>query len=451
MNTDREYFIIFTIFVFTGMIYRLYFIVSIVLTADCLCLAIFGMDVGGTLTKIVYFESTKDLQQSGVNGFSSSDLLQVVGDVELEQAQKAMHKSTSAAAVGASCSADDASSSSSSSNLGPLLKITSMPSKLDMARRGSSESLAQLDQPDHQHALQKFYNFMEENHSAGASSGVIRDYHLMAESEFLEGRLHFLHFETRNMVAAIHFMSDAALIDDIRSIGCTGGGAHKYAKEFEEQLGITFNKYDELQCLIRGMHFALTNFDDECFTYRPAPPVGKQYRRSSKAGAATASAAGTATTDAAAAADAASEWRAAHGEQQASHAVAEEITEDDEDSEAKEREASQWRKEVKDLTEKVIIPLEDMRSMSTFPYLVVNIGSGVSILKVTSPGKATRISGTSIGGGTYWGLCRLLTRCATYEEVLDIAERGDAGKVDMLVKDIYGGDCECKSSSACYQ
>lgn len=45
--------------------------------------------------------------------------------------------------------------------------------------------------------------------------------------------------------------------------------------------------------------------------------------------------------------------------------------------------------------------------------------------------------------GTYWGLCRLLTNCSTYEEVLDFAERGDANVVDMLVKDIYGGDCEC--------
>ncbi len=44
--------------------------------------------------------------------------------------------------------------------------------------------------------------------------------------------------------------------------------------------------------------------------------------------------------------------------------------------------------------------------------------------------------------GTYWGLCRLLTNCSTYEEVLDFAERGDANSVDMLVKDIYGGDCE---------
>ncbi len=73
-----------------------------------------------------------------------------------------------------------------------------------------------------------------------------------------------------------------------------------------------------------------------------------------------------------------------------------------------------------------------------YPYLVVNIGSGVSILKVEGPGKYERVSGSSLGGGTYWGLCRLLTRCKTFDEVLDLAETGEATSVDMTVGDIYG-------------
>jgi pantothenate kinase len=85
----------------------------------------------------------------------------------------------------------------------------------------------------------------------------------------------------------------------------------------------------------------------------------------------------------------------------------------------------------------VQIPYHVLRQ-SPFPYLVVNIGSGVSILKITSPGKFERISGTSIGGGTYWGLCRLFTRCSTFEDVLGLAENGDNKGVDMLVSDIYG-------------
>lgn len=83
-------------------------------------------------------------------------------------------------------------------------------------------------------------------------------------------------------------------------------------------------------------------------------------------------------------------------------------------------------------------PLRKSGEHVIYPYLVVNIGSGVSILKVEGPGKYERISGSSLGGGTYWGLCRLLTGCKSFDEVLDLAEMGDANVVDMTVGDIYG-------------
>ncbi|KAJ3329482.1 hypothetical protein HDU76_007827 [Blyttiomyces sp. JEL0837] len=75
-----------------------------------------------------------------------------------------------------------------------------------------------------------------------------------------------------------------------------------------------------------------------------------------------------------------------------------------------------------------------------FPYLLVNIGSGVSILKVTSDETYERISGTSLGGGTLWGLLSLLTNAKTYDEMLELSKDGDNKNVDMLVGDIYGGD-----------
>jgi pantothenate kinase len=34
-------------------------------------------------------------------------------------------------------------------------------------------------------------------------------------------------------------------------MGCTGGGAHKYAKEFAERLDITLQQTDEFSSLIR--------------------------------------------------------------------------------------------------------------------------------------------------------------------------------------------------------
>lgn len=47
--------------------------------------------------------------------------------------------------------------------------------------------------------------------------------------------------------------------------------------------------------------------------------------------------------------------------------------------------------------------------------------------------------GTNIGGGTFWGLCRLLTGLANFDEILELTSHGDNSKVDMLVGDIYGG------------
>lgn len=60
------------------------------------------------------------------------------------------------------------------------------------------------------------------------------------------------------------------------------------------------------------------------------------------------------------------------------------------------------------------------------------------VRQVDGPADFKRVSGSSIGGGTYWGLCRLLTGATTYDESLQIASRGDSNQVDMLVGDIYG-------------
>ncbi|RYH06645.1 hypothetical protein EON65_42630 [archaeon] len=268
-----------------------------------------------------------------------------------------------------------------------------------LPKRKSSDSLAQLESPDHQAALKELYNYMD-NTSQRNNGVVTRDAELSVYLPFLDGQIHFLHFETRNMMTAINVLGANAVTENIKSMGCTGGGAHKYANKILEELEITVNKYDELGCLVRGMHFALTNFPDECFTYRNADnPI--------------------------------------HGN--LDH-IDEEKSTKDADSDVP-ISVKRWQKDAKEYTKKVYLPYP---SLADFPYLVVNIGSGVSILKVSSPGVYERVSGTSLGGGTYWGLCRLLTHCATYDQVLDLAETGDAGTVDMLVKDIYGGDCKLR-------
>lgn len=82
---------------------------------------------------------------------------------------------------------------------------------------------------------------------------------------------------------------------------------------------------------------------------------------------------------------------------------------------------------------------EEVRA-DIYPYLLVNIGSGVSMVKVSGPKQYERVGGTSLGGGTLWGLLSLLTGARTFDDMLALAEKGDNGNVDMLVGDIYGTD-----------
>ncbi|KAI9294135.1 fumble [Neoconidiobolus thromboides FSU 785] len=80
------------------------------------------------------------------------------------------------------------------------------------------------------------------------------------------------------------------------------------------------------------------------------------------------------------------------------------------------------------------VPKEDI----SYPYMLVNIGSGVSIILVTAPNEYKRVSGTSLGGGTFWGLVTLLTGVRSFDEMLELSKKGTNSNVDMLVGDIYG-------------
>ena len=262
-------------------------------------------------------------------------------------------------------------------------------------------SLGQLDSPDHKVALDQLYSYMD---SSRDKSGVsTRDDSLSFYSNILGGRLHFLHFETRNMVSGIELLSSTGITENIRTIGCTGGGAHKYAKEFEEQLGITFVQLDELGCLVRGMNFALTNVVGECYTYRndstsPVPvPVPSKEKSQSKINPGK-------NSDEKRTGE---EKKASMSSEERESAERKEINEMNDNSKSREesQKAAGWRRDVKEHTYKVTMPYEMFATDELFPYLVVNIGSGVSILKVKSPGVFERVSGSSLGGGKEFFIC----------------------------------------------
>uniref|UniRef100_A0A6B2L761 pantothenate kinase n=1 Tax=Arcella intermedia TaxID=1963864 RepID=A0A6B2L761_9EUKA len=75
-----------------------------------------------------------------------------------------------------------------------------------------------------------------------------------------------------------------------------------------------------------------------------------------------------------------------------------------------------------------------------YPFILVNVGSGVSILKISGKDEFERVSGSTVGGGTFWALCRLLTGATSYDQVQKLSESGDSKNVDLHVGDIYGFD-----------
>ena len=71
-------------------------------------------------------------------------------------------------------------------------------------------------------------------------------------------------------------------------------------------------------------------------------------------------------------------------------------------------------------------------------YLLVSLGTGTSVLSLDH-GRATRVGGSALGGGTLLGLGRLLLGVETFDEICALAACGDRRRVDLLVGDIYPG------------
>ncbi|KAJ9155358.1 Pantothenate kinase [Pleurostoma richardsiae] len=236
------------------------------------------------------------------------------------------------------------------------------------ARSGSGSS---VDNQNHHHETK---DIRLPNHTAvvshiaidiGGSLAKLVYFSREAYSTEPGGRLNFLSFETDRIDDCIDFMKHLKEKQQTLNgskpgrltVMATGGGAYKFYDKIREALGVDVIREDEMECLIIGLDFFITEIPREVFTYSETDPM---------------------------------------------HFVA--------------------------------------PSENTYPYLLVNIGSGVSFLKVSGPREYQRVGGTSLGGGTLWGLLSLLTGARTFDEMLDMAARGDNSKVDMLVGDIYGTD-----------
>lgn len=66
-------------------------------------------------------------------------------------------------------------------------------------------------------------------------------------------------------------------------------------------------------------------------------------------------------------------------------------------------------------------------------------------MKVIGHNSYERISGSTIGGATYLGLCQLLTNLESFDEVREVEKEGRNSAVDLCVRDIYGEESTYKS------
>ncbi len=68
--------------------------------------------------------------------------------------------------------------------------------------------------------------------------------------------------------------------------------------------------------------------------------------------------------------------------------------------------------------------------------LIVSMGTGTAVVhaKVGEPTKY--LGGTGVGGGTLMGLSKLLTNAETVDHIVEYAEEGDLGNIDLRIKDL---------------
>jgi len=194
-----------------------------------------------------------------------------------------------------------------------------------------------------------------------------------ASQHFPGGSLNFERFETENVHTCVEFIqaliersakANRVSIEEMRNgvkVIATGGGAHMFYELFSNVLCVEVLKEDEMECLIEGLKF-LTLIPDEVYYF--SDELIQSVSHSSPSG---------------------TRMNA------------------NEDLERPGPDAPQFA-----------VTFE-ANPMPQLPCLLVNIGSGVSLIKVDEDGKYERVSGTSLGGGTLWGLLSLLTPATNFD------------------------------------
>jgi type II pantothenate kinase len=187
---------------------------------------------------------------------------------------------------------------------------------------------------------------------------------------FPGGSLNFERFETDNIHECVQYIQElieqAAAVNRVSiaemrkgvKVMATGGGAHKFYELFSQELHVEVLREDEMECLITGLNF-ITLIPNEVYSFSDELIYSVSHSGPG---------------------------------------------------------ASQSLERPSPNPPQYSVTFET-NPLPQLPCLLVNIGSGVSIIKVDEDGKFERISGTSLGGGTLWGLLSLLTPATSFDGV----------------------------------
>jgi hypothetical protein len=180
---------------------------------------IFGLDVGGTLTKFVYFE--QKLEENNRHSCSTDHCNTV------SSATKALQSRWSS--FEAHHAPDDESDSSccpssirvkGSEGCGTHEKSTEpIESLKPMKRTRSMITLTKSMELEHAEALDHFYSFARR---LDGYETALKDKHLSYYSRFLNGTFHFFRFETSRMHHAMNLVRYNDFHRSIKEIGATG-------------------------------------------------------------------------------------------------------------------------------------------------------------------------------------------------------------------------------------
>lgn len=229
------------------------------------------------------------------------------------------------------------------------------------------------------------------------------------------GRYYFLRFETRWMDDFLVLAQQLGFPPSV--VAATGGGAYKFAESFETHLGVSLRPVDEMEALVKGFHFFRDSrhIRDEIYTYDlnvPAPGGKRAWPGdlTQQPGCSLLVSIGSGACPGLGARCAG----ATEGGRRCTSATVR-------------------------IDSRLAPPAPPWPGLALArPFASVSLCAGISVIKVEGD-RLQRVTGCSIGGATFWGLCRLMTRYSSFDEAIAAAEHGDNDKVAMLVRDIYGG------------